>query len=606
MDSIVRSKRDKEDFEKASLNVIGCTYEAANRGMKHMKKYRAFISYSHADKVEANRLLKRLQTYRLPKGITDPHNRRLGDFFMDRESLPAAGSLSDAISTGLANAQALIVLCSPTAAKSEWVGKEIEAFRELNPDKEILAVVLSGDPQSRTDGQACFPSPLIGDNAEPLAADFRKNGDGRKLGFLKLVAALSGTPLETLLRKDQTRQRNRVMAVTALSALITLSMSTLAAVAISARQDAEDRRADAEGLVDFMLTDLRDRLEPLGRLDVLEGVATTALQHYEGEPINGLDCGQIKQKARALHLSIEIKYNQRGGKSEALKSTEQVLSLTGYGLDACPNDADMHREHGVSLFYKSVDDLARKDYIRFFETNDLYAEQISKYCNNKPDADDCILNQAYVENGYGVANLRFSEKRNPTAAIEHFQNAIDLYETTEAFDESQFRILDFHSNGHGWLADAYLAAGAPLKAVDLRELERTLYEGILDERLSGIETSEGRLRRRILGADSGQMRALLAANMAESVLEKIPHVLDRAERLTNHDPDDKRYQRMRWRLMIVRAIAFIKLGREGDACASWKDAETYRASTSIESESIPEITRALGFEIEEFCIEGNE
>ena len=102
------------------------------------------------------------------------------------------------------------------------------------------------------------------------------------------------------------------------------------------------------------------------------------------------------------------------------------------------------------------------------------------------------------------------------------------------------------------------------------------------------------------------MRALLAANMAESVLEKIPHVLDRAERLTNHDPDDKRYQRMRWRLMIVRAIAFIKLGRERDACASWKEAETYRVSTTIESESIPEITRALGFEIEKFCIEGNE
>jgi len=567
-----------------------------------MHKYRGFISYSHSDKVAANRLLKRLQTYRLPKGIKDPSDRRLGDFFMDRESLPAADSLSDAISTSLANSQALIVLCSPAAAKSKWVRKEIETFRELNPDKEILAVILSGDPEARTDDQACFPSPLISDNAEPLAADFRKNGDGKKLGFLKLVAALSGTPLETLLRRDQTRQRNRVMTITAFAAFITLSMSALAAVAITARQDAEARRANAEELVDFMITDLRDRLEPLGRLDILEGVATTALQHYALKDIQSLDCNEIKQKAKALHLSIEVDYNRRGGTDAALKSTEQALSLTSYGVETCPNDPDMHREHGVSLFYQSIDQLSRRDYSSFFQTNDLYAGQISKYCADRPDADDCAINQAYVENGYGVASLRFAEKRDPHAAIEHFQNAIDLYETTQAFGQSQFRILDFHSNGHGWLADAYLAAGETLKAVKLRELERSLYEDILNSRLGSIESSEGRLRRRILGAESGQMRALLAANMEQSVIEKLPHALERAKRLTDHDPDDKRYQTMRWRLMVIRAIAFIRLEQERDACTSWKDAESYRKSASLTSKSVPEITRTLGFEIEEFCI----
>ena len=181
-----------------------------------MTEYRGFISYSHADKAAANHLLKRLQTYRLPKGLAKQSYRGLGSFFMDRESLPAADSLSDAISTGLANAQALIVLCSPAAAKSKWVRMEIEAFRELNPNKEVLAIVLSGDPQARTGDQVCYPSPLLADNAEPLAADFRKNGDGRKLGFLKLVSALSGAPLETLLHREQTRQRNRVIAILSL------------------------------------------------------------------------------------------------------------------------------------------------------------------------------------------------------------------------------------------------------------------------------------------------------------------------------------------------------------------------------------------------------
>lgn len=569
-----------------------------------MHKYRGFISYSHADKAAANRLLKRLQTYRLPKGIKGPNDRHLGDFFMDRESLPAADNLSDAISTGLANAQALIVLCSPAAAKSEWVRKEIEAFRKLNPDKEVLAVVLSGAPETRTGDEVCFPSPLLADNAEPLAADLRKNGDGKKLGFLKLVSALSDTPLETLLHRNQTRQRNRVIAITALSVLITLSMSTLAAVAISARQDAETRRADAEGLVDFMLTNLRDRLEPLGRMDVLEGVATTALGHYQDETVDNLECGQIKQKARALHLLTEIKYSTNDEAKEAQQLAEEALSLTEYGLKTCSDDAEMYRDHGISLFYRSVDELDREDYDSFIESHKGYDDNIEVYCERLPEAKDCAVERAFVQNGYGVATLRFDDFKDIDASIMHFQNAIDLYETSEPFRKGSFRVLDFHANGYGWLARAYLARGDAEKAVSLRAIGRDLYQNILSERLAGIESSEGRLRRRIVAADIGQMRALLAADSPNTVLNMLPDILLRAERLINHDPDNRVYRRQKWRILVLRAIAQKKLGQDGDACLSWLEADEYRPVVPLDPISVPEATEDLSFRIEKFCETG--
>ena len=48
--------------------------------------------------------------------------------------------------------------------------------------------------------------------------------------------------------------------------------STLAVVAFEARDEARDQRREAEGLVGFMLGDLREKLEPLGRLDALDSV----------------------------------------------------------------------------------------------------------------------------------------------------------------------------------------------------------------------------------------------------------------------------------------------------------------------------------------------
>ena len=43
---------------------------------------------------------------------------------------------------------------------------------------------------------------------------------------------------------------------------------------------AEQNRAQAEDLMGFMLGDLRDKLEPVGRLDVLDDVGRKALEYY--------------------------------------------------------------------------------------------------------------------------------------------------------------------------------------------------------------------------------------------------------------------------------------------------------------------------------------
>ena len=87
-------------------------------------KYRAFISYSHADEKWAAWLHKALETYRVPKHLVGtstsfgPVPDRLAPIFRDREELSTATSLGDVLTEALAASACQIVICSPNAARS--------------------------------------------------------------------------------------------------------------------------------------------------------------------------------------------------------------------------------------------------------------------------------------------------------------------------------------------------------------------------------------------------------------------------------------------------------------------------------------------------------
>src|SRR5688572_538119 len=248
-------------------------------------RYTAFLSYSHKDAADAARLHRRLETYRLPRRLVGtptargPVPARLWPIFRDREELPAATDLSETVREALAQSGSLIVLCSPHSAASLWVAEEIEVFRKIHPDRPVLAAVLSGNPPD------CFPKVMRaygqdGTWHEPLATNLRRGGDGPQLGLLKLVAGITGVGLDALVQRDAQRKVRRVTAVTAFAVVAMIVMGALALVAISARREAERQRAEAEGLVEFMLTDLRERLRAVGSLDAMGAVNDRALAYY--------------------------------------------------------------------------------------------------------------------------------------------------------------------------------------------------------------------------------------------------------------------------------------------------------------------------------------
>jgi TIR domain len=185
-------------------------------------KYRAFLSYSHRDKAWARWLHSALEGYRIDKDLVGretsagPVPKTLRPIFRDREDFSAGHSLTEQTLAALEASQFLIVICSPHAARSQYVNEEVRHFKAMGRADRIIPVVVAGDPGDPE--QECFPlslrfrvgpdGSLTNERQEPIAADVRPHGDGKEIAKQKVVAGLIGLGLDEIVRRaERTRRR---------------------------------------------------------------------------------------------------------------------------------------------------------------------------------------------------------------------------------------------------------------------------------------------------------------------------------------------------------------------------------------------------------------
>ena len=310
-------------------------------------KYGLSLSYSRHDEDSARWLHRALEHYVVPTRLVGnptpcgPAPGRLRPIFRDRADVPAGGELQSSIEQALAIFAHLIVICSPSAVESTWVAEEINYFWGLHGGARILTVIAAGSPP---DKNLCFPKALrqrarandTTDRWEPIAADLRPRGDARRLVRLRIVAGMLGVGLDELVRRDDHRRRRRLIAVTAASLVGTALTAVLAIAALFARNEAERQRAHAEGLIEFMLTDLRRRLEPSGKLDLMDGVAVEALKYYKAQNLRDLDDQSLSRRTRALRLMGEI--DPTRDLDHARTAFQQAVSSTSELVARSPHD----------------------------------------------------------------------------------------------------------------------------------------------------------------------------------------------------------------------------------------------------------------------------
>ncbi|HEV7660676.1 MAG TPA: toll/interleukin-1 receptor domain-containing protein [Allosphingosinicella sp.] len=467
-------------------------------------RYTAFLSYSHKDSAAAGRLHRRLETYRMPRRLVGtetprgPVPARLAPIFRDREELPAATDLSATVRAALVQSGALIILCSPAAAGSLWVAEEIETFRRIHPDRPILAAVLDGDPPD------CFPQVLraLGRDGtwhEPLATDLRKHRDGPRLGLLKLVAGITGVGLDALVQRDAARRIRRVMAVTGAALVAMLAMAALALVAINARGEAERQRAEAErqraaaeGQIEFMLTDLRARLETVGRLDIMQVVNQHALRYYGGQSeLGGLPAESLERRARILHL-VGVDYNGAENYPAALTAFREAHRATAEQLDRDPANPDRIFAHSQSEFYVGQAAYDRRDYraaLRAFENYKNLAERLIGIDRTNAT---WIKELAFADGS--ICTVQREGLRALGAALDSCAASLARMEQAARASGDQAGYRTDIGNRHAELADTLWRAGRRQEALQHRYRQLALIQADLDASPSDASRRAKRIR----------------------------------------------------------------------------------------------------------------
>jgi tetratricopeptide (TPR) repeat protein len=373
-------------------------------------RYRAFISYSHKDAAFGRHLHRRLESYRLPRRLIGRDAQygavpeRIGPIFRDLDELPAASDLSLEVREALSASASLVVVCSPSAAASYWVSREVEVFRSLHPARPILAAIVAGEPPD------CFPAVLLSagtsrETIEPLAADFREKRDGSGLALLKLVAGILGLGLDELVQRDAQRKSRRVTAITAAALAAVLVMGALTLFALSTRSEAVRQRSAAEGLIEYMLTDLRDKLKGVGRLDVMAAVNARALRYYSDEDLDRLPADSLERRARVLHAMGEDD-EARGDHDGALKKFGEARRTTAALLAQAPDDPDRLFDHAQSEFWLGYVDYNRGRYAHAEQAFLRYGNLARHLIALAPDKTKYRRELSYAENNLCAIALK--------------------------------------------------------------------------------------------------------------------------------------------------------------------------------------------------------
>jgi tetratricopeptide (TPR) repeat protein len=509
-------------------------------------RYRAFISYAHADRIAADRLHRKLEGFHMPARLVGqstpigPVPPRLAPIFRDRDELPAAGDLSAQLQAALADSAFLILISSPASARSKWVNAEVEAFLKLRGRDRLLALIVATDPDDPK--RACFPPALAG--LEPIAADWRPGHDGERHALLKLVAGLTGVRLDDLVQRDAQRQARRARAVAGGASGVALAMGALAFVAVDARNEAEQRQAQAESLVEYMLTDLRKKLEPVGRLEVLDGVGQRALGYYAEQDAGAMDADALGRRARAQHLIGEVG-DLRGDGAAALAAFTEAWKTTGELLARHPGEGQRIFDHAQSTFWVGFTAWKKGDAktaeARFREYKRLAAELVAI----DPGNADWAAEVGYAATNLGIVYLDSGRYREAAGELENALKVSDAAAAAAPADpDRQHQLADTIA----WYADASFGRGELLKAVRLRERQEAIYRALLARDPKDARAMDGLFRVRGSAATALRATGELAGAAAAHA-----EALALVDALAALDPDNAYLQGMRLRLMATGA-----------------------------------------------------
>lgn len=523
-------------------------------------RYSVFLSYNRGDGKAAQRIQRWLEAYRLPRRLQGggpafaEDGRRLRPVFRDIDEMRAAPDIDEAVDQALGACAYLVVLCSPAAAKSDWVAREIAMFRARHGDDRILPLLLTGTPATafspellhRGDGR-----PLM-----PLAADIP--GEGERLALLKLVAVMADVSLGVLVQRDSQRRMQRLALSAAAAVAVMAVVAALMLQTANARVAAEQQRVRAGALSNYMLDDLRGQLKRAGRLDLLTAVNQGVAASWRGQDLSGLSDADLQQRAKLL-LAIAEDDESRGDLAAARAQAAEALRTTAQLIAKAPDDPSRIFAHAQSQYFVGMISWHGGDRAQAGRAFAAYRDLAARLLAIDRRKPEWWMEAGYADSNLGVLALR--ARLDAAAAQGHFLSALKAFSAADALRPGNRDTLFSLADTEAWLADTQRMAGAPAQALAARARQKA----ILDH-LAATDPQDRQVTADLVSYELALARIAIEAGRPEAALPLLASGRGKAQALAANDPQNvrrKAHVRM-FDLMRLKALLALPAARRRD------------------------------------------
>jgi tetratricopeptide (TPR) repeat protein len=347
--------------------------------------------------------------------------------------------------------------------------------------------------------------------------------------------------------------------------------SGLAVTAIQARDAARDQRREAEGLVAFMLGDLKDKLEPIGKLDALDGVGSRVLAYYSKQDASQLTDAALSQRSKALSLMAQVA-DARGDSQTALDLYRQAMAGTAESVRREPNNAQAIFDHAQNVFY--VGEFAQKaGDLRTAESSMREYQRLARQLVAlQPDNMKYRMEVQYADTDLGVV---LSDQRRFAEAVAQFDDALNTMEAISTADPTNKSYRRSVAESLGWLGDAERVIGNYDRAIAHRRRAAESYDQLYNQ------THDVRLRQQLIPAQWSLGYMYAERGQTDLATQQFNAAITNADTLTALEPHNAVWLDYGARARLSLAKLLLATGHAAPAESQMSTAcETVRALLS--------------------------
>jgi tetratricopeptide (TPR) repeat protein len=304
-----------------------------------------------------------------------------------------------------------------------------------------------------------------------------------------------------------------------------------------------------------MLGDLRAKLEPIGRLDALDGVGSRVLAYYSKQNAKELTDAALVQRSKALNLMAEVAY-MRGNLKEAEGLYRQAMAGSGEAVRRSPDDPERLYEHAQNVFY--VGEMARfagrptdseaawREYKRLADRMAALAPDNLKYRMEVLYANENLGISLYNQHRFSEAGQLFAGAAGP------MEKLASLYPDNTTYQVEFATVM-------AWIADSQRSRGNFALAIDARERQVATLNRLL------AKSADSDARSRLITAHAGLGHVLAESGQSERAINELQSAVGEAEDLIPIEPRNAQWKSMAADARLGLALTLLSLERRDEA-----------------------------------------